>query len=249
MLKVVNNEGQTYLENKYTDIKDINDGIAIVKQGNSYGLVSLTGEEKVKISYQDLTYLFSNYYIAKKDNKYGIINTNNETIIDFNYTNLVYRKTADFIEGVKTAEETDLINRDMQIKATGIVSEVNTEKGYLKVRVNNEYKYYNFKFEEKKASDILKSNTLFLSKKDGKYGFVNKDNVVVVNYIYDDATEQNEYGFSAVKKKWRMGSNRPKGNVIVEPKYNLDNNAIVNFIGKWHISEDLNANYYTDSNN
>ena len=70
-------------------------------------MVSLTGEEKVKISYQDLTYLFSNYYIAKKDNKYGIINTNNETIIDFNYTNLVYRKTADFIEGVKTAEETD----------------------------------------------------------------------------------------------------------------------------------------------
>ena len=249
VLKVVNNEGQTYLEDKYTDIKDINDGIAIVKQGNSYGLVSLTGEEKVKISYQDLTYLFSNYYIAKKDNKYGIINTNNETIIDFNYTNLVYRKTADFIEGVKTAEETDLINRDMQIKATGIVSEVNTEKGYLKVRVNNEYKYYNFKFEEKKASDILKSNTLFLSKKDGKYGFVNKDNVVVVNYIYDDATEQNEYGFSAVKKNGVWGVIDQKGNVIVEPKYNLDNNAIVNFIGKWHISEDLNANYYTDSNN
>ena len=96
---------------------------------------------------------------------------------------------------------------------------------------------------------ILKSNTLFLSKKDGKYGFVNKDNVVVVNYIYDDATEQNEYGFSAVKKNGVWGVIDQKGNVIVEPKYNLDNNAIVNFIGKWHISEDLNANYYTDSNN
>ena len=71
----------------------------------------------------------------------------------------------------------------------------------------------------------------------------------MVNYIYDDATEQNEYGFSAVKKNGVWGVIDQKGNVIVEPKYNLDNNAIVNFIGKWHISEDLNANYYTDSNN
>ena len=28
----------------------------------------------------------------------------------------------------------------------------------------------------------------------GKYGFVDKNGKVVVDYIYDDATEQNEYG-------------------------------------------------------
>lgn len=38
--------------------------------------------------------------------------------------------------------------------------------------LDDEYKYYNFKFEEKTASSLLTSNTLFLSKKDGKYGFV-----------------------------------------------------------------------------
>ena len=54
--------------------------------------------------------------------------------------------------------------------------------------------------------EILKSNTLFLSKKDGKYGYVDKDNVVVVNYIYDDATEQNESGFIAVKKDGKWGA-------------------------------------------
>lgn len=247
-LKVVNSEGQTYLENKYADIKDINDETAIVKQGNNYGLVKLTGEEQTGINYQDLTYLFSNYYIAKKDNKYGVINTNNETIIDFNYTNLIYRKTADFIEGVKTDYETDLIDRDMQVKATGIISEVNNEKGFIRLRVADEYKYYNFKFEEKKASEILKSNTLFLDKKDGKYGFINKEGVVVVNYIYDDATQQNEYGYSGIKKDGLWGVIDQKGNIIVEPKYNLDNNVIIDFIGKWHIGEDLNANYYTDNN-
>lgn len=248
ILKIVNSEGQTYLENKYTDIKDINDEIVIVKQGEKFGLVKLSGEEQIEVSYQDLTYLFSNYYIAKKDNKYGIINTNNEIIIDFNYTNLIYRKTANFIEGVKTDYESDLIGSDMNVKVTGIISEVNDEKGFVKVRVADGYKYYNFKFEEKKLSEILKSNTLFLDKKDGKYGFINKDGVVVVNYVYDDATEQNEYGYSGVKKDGLWGVIDQKGNIIVDPNYNLDNNTIINFIGKWHLSEDLNANYYTDDN-
>ena len=35
-------------------------------------------------------------------------------------------------------------------------------------------KYYNFKFEEKQESDIYPNRTLFLSKKDGKYGYVDK---------------------------------------------------------------------------
>ena len=39
--------------------------------------------------------------------------------------------------------------------------------------------------------EILTDNTIFLDKKDGKYGFVDKNGVVVANYIYEDATEQN----------------------------------------------------------
>ncbi|MCI8486869.1 MAG: hypothetical protein HFJ20_07450, partial [Clostridia bacterium] len=55
------------------------------------------------------------------------------------------------------------------------------------------------------------------------------------------------YGYSGIKKDGLWGVIDQKGNIIVEPKYNLDKNIIVNFIGKWHISEDLNANYYTDN--
>ena len=70
----------------------------------------------------------------------------------------------------------------------------------MKIRVNSEYKYYNFQFEEKKNTEILTGNTLFLSKQDGKYGYVDQNNVVVINYIYDDATEQNDSGYVAVKR-------------------------------------------------
>ena len=108
------------------------------------------------------------------------------------------------------------------------------------------YKYYNFKFEEKEAKDILPSNTLFLSKKDGKYGFVDKKGNKVVDYIYDEATEQNKYGYAAIKKDGKWGSIDNGGNVVIEPTYNLDNNLVIDFIGKWHLGQDLNMNYYCD---
>lgn len=67
-----------------------------------------------------------------------------------------------------------------------IVTEINKDLGYMKIRINGEYKYYNFKFEEKSNIELLKGNTLFLSKKDNKYGFVNKDGIVMVDYIYEE---------------------------------------------------------------
>ena len=85
-----------------------------------------------------------------------------------------------------------------------------------------------------------------MKKENGKYGFVDKNGNVVVDYIYDDATEQNEYGFAAVKQNGLWGSINSEGKNVIEPKYNLDNNLLVDFIGKWHLCEDVSMNYYCE---
>ena len=36
------------------------------------------------------------------------------------------------------------------------------------------------------------------------------------------------------------------GKTVIEPKYNLENNLEIDFIGKWHLGEDLNMNYYCE---
>ena len=114
------------------------------------------------------------------------------------------------------------------------------------MRIADEYKYYDFKCEEKSNTEILEENTIFLSKKDGKYGYVDKKGNVIVDYIYDDATEQNEYGFVSVKKDGKWGSLDSEGKVVAEPKYDLQNNLKIDFIGKWHLGEDINMNYYCE---
>ena len=111
--------------------------------------------------------------------------------------------------------------------------------------VKSPYKYYSLNGDEKKSSEILANNNLFLSKKDNKYGFVDKKGNVVVDYIYDDAREQNDFGYIAVKKDGLWGSINKNGQIIIEPKYNLDENLLIDFIGGYHLGKDLNLMYYT----
>ena len=74
---------------------------------------------------------------------------------------------------------------------------------------------------------------------------MDKNGVVVINYVYDDALEQNASGFVAVKKDGKWGAINSRGETVVEPTYTLDNNTVIDFIGEWHLAEDTNAGYYT----
>ena len=168
--------------------------------------------------------------------------------IEFEYDELIYRTDADVFVGTIGEEDPQILDKEFNQKLTGIISKVDSQRGYIKIRTNGEYKYYNFKFEEKQNTEIFPDNTLFLSKKDGKYGYINKQGEVVVDYIYDDATEQNEYGYVSVNKGGKWGSLDKDGKVVAEPIYTMQNNTVIEFIGKWHLAEDLNANYYTDAN-
>lgn len=247
-LKVINKDLETLVENKFDDVKQLNNENIVFVKNKKYGIMNVEGNIKTKAEYDSIEYIFDNYYIAKKSSKYGIINVENETILPFDYERISYRKEADFIEAEKKdAEVTEVLNTKFEKQVEGIITEVNTNKGYIRVRVGDEYKYYNFRLEEKDVKELLNTNTIFLSKKDGKYGYVDKDEKVVVDYIYEDAKEQNSYGYAAVKKDGKWGAIDKNAKEVSECKYDLENNLIIDFIGKWHMGEDANSYYYTDS--
>ena len=243
--KVVNTQGESFIENKFDEVKSIDGENIIIKKAGKYGIIDKNSEEKIPLEYEDLTYAFSNYYIAKKDGKYGMISIDNEEKMSFTYTYIRYISEADFIQAETDSMESQLLDRNFEVKVTGIVTQINQDKNYIRVRQDGEYKYYNFKLEEKENTEILLSNTIFLSKKDGKYGYVNEKGIVVVDYIYEDATEQNKYGYVAVKKDGKWGCLDSKGKVILKPTYSLDDILVVDFISEWHLALDINANYYT----
>lgn len=247
--EIIDTEGNKYLAGKYDNIISIAGENAIVEDNSKYGVVSIIdGKSIIESKYDNIIYAEGNNYIVEDNSKYGIVNTDGDTLVDLKYSNIVYRSTGNFYEATNKDYTSDLIDSELNVKLSEvIVSEVNEGKGYIKVRENDAYKYYNFRFEEKSSQEILNGNTIFLSRnEEGKYGFVDKNGNVVVNYIYDEAREQNDYGYASVKQDGLWGAVNSNGQIAVSPSYNLNNNILVEFIGKWHLGEDLNLYYFTD---
>lgn len=244
--KIINSSGEQILENLVNQVQSATQRGFVIKENDLYGEVSSSGEKLIESKYQDLKEIKEGIYKAKQNDKYGIIDIDENIKVPFEYTEISYNDKANLFIAEDENYNTSIFDKDYNKKIEGVLTELNTEKSYIRMRINDEYKYYNLNCEEKPNTEILTDNTLFLSKKDGKYGYVDKKGNVVVEYIYDDATEQNEYGFVAVKKDGLWGSLNGEGKEVIEPKYNLENNLLINFIGKWHLGEDLNMNYYCE---
>ena len=245
-MKLINESGKTILDSGFEDIESINAEHLTIKQNGLYGVINSDGTNLINCEYQELKYVYGTYYIAKKDNLYGVISTTGDIKVEFQYTAMSYIKTADFIEAENTSYTTDLIDREFNVVLSSvIVSELNLDKGYIRVREDNDYNYYNFKFEKKSSQEVLTTSTLFLVKENGKYGYENKNGERIVDCIYDDAKEQNKFGYCAIKKDGVWGCLKSDGTVVVSPSINLDDYLYVDFIGTWYLNKDINLNVYT----
>ena len=245
--KVVKRDGTEALSENYDEItailKNPENGV-IYKDGDKFGVMSLSGETTIDATYDDLQEAKTGTFIAKTGDNFGIIDLNGETKVEFKYRGITYNEKADLYVAEDENYNNEVLNSNYEVKLTGMVTDLDDEKGYIEIRQDDEYKYYNFRFEEENEADIFTSNTLFLSKKNGKYGFVDKDGKVVVDYIYDDAGQQNAFGYAGIKKDGKWGSIDRNGNVVQEPTYDLDDYLQVDFIGSWYLGKDLNMNYY-----
>ena len=245
--KVINTEGNTVFNEKFTNIETIKDNVIVYKYNNKYYAYDIENNKKLGKSYKTLKYTANNLFIFRTNNNYGIIDINSETKVKQEYANINYYKDINIyeLEG-KNSDVNVILNGELKEIAKGIISEVNTEKAYIKLWTEDGLGYYNLSGEKIETKDILTNNNLFLSKQNNKFGFVDKEGNVVVDYIYDDAKEQNEFGYVAVKKDGLWGSLNKAGQILVDTKYNLDNNLLVDFIGEYHLGEDINLMYYTD---
>lgn len=244
--ELIDSDGKVILDSGFDDIKSATTNGVIFIKNNLCGEISTSGEVTLEAKYQDLKEIKEGKYIAKQNDKYGIIDNVGNEQLAFEYTGITYNEKADLFFAEDSEYNTSIIDDLYAVKATGILSEVNDEDEYIRIRVNDSYKYYNFKGEETENTKVLKNNTIFLDKQDGKYGYVDKKGNPVTEYIYDDATEQNKYGYVAVKKDGLWGSLDKNGKEVIEPKYKLEDNLKIDFIGKWHLGEDLNMNYYCE---
>ena len=103
---------------------------------------------------------------------------------------------------------------------------------YVKAYSEKEVKYYDLKGKETTYKDLYPNNQIYAAQRNGKWGLVNSNGEVIINYEYDMVTEQNGK-VAGVKKdgKWQIVNT--EGKLVSENKYEvswLD----VTFLGSYY---------------
>lgn len=243
--ELISKDGTVILDSGFEEISSIDGEYLIVKNVGRYGVIDKTGTVIIDTAFDSMSSCFSGTYIVSTAGKYGVIDINKDIKVELKYTNIEYRNDIASLVCENEDYTTDVYTRDLKYVFTGTISKVDTEKGYIRARINEEYKYYNLQYQEISSKEALKGNTLFLVKENGKYGYVNANDEKIVDCIYDDAKEQNEFGFCAVNKDGVWGVLQSNGSVLLEPSVSLDDSININFIGEWHLNENVELNTYT----
>lgn len=236
----------------YTNIlKTENENYSVtVDKNDKYGVINKEGDILIENKYNYIQYLYDNYFIVGGETgKSGIINEKGEEILPIKYEVIQKLDKNDIVQAM-IGNVLELYSKDMK----NIVSmengklEINDE--YIKVYSSNQTTYVSNDGTLKTNFEIF-DNNIFASEREGKWGFVDKDNNVVVDYQYDKVTEVNELGFAGIKKDGKWGVIDGKANIILEPTYKIpEQNGEPYFIGKYYkVISGYETEYFTDNIN
>ncbi len=220
-----------------TDIlsyNQVNDNYAIViDKDNNYNIVDNAGNKKLNENYTYIEYLNNDEFIVTIDGKTGIINAEGNSIIEVNYNAIQQIDGTNALQAVDSENNrTDIIDKDMQIHEGIENAYISKETNYIKLYSETDVKYYNLDGKEITYKEIAPNNSIYADKKDGKWGLVDANGNVVVNYEYDMVTEQNG-NVAGVKKdgKWQIVDT--KGQLVSDNGYTLSW-VNVTFLGKYY---------------
>lgn len=234
---IFNTSGEKIEDQKYKSVYNVeNTNYKItINDENKYGVLDENNNSIISNNYFYIGYLGNNYFVVSGQNgKNGIIDNKGDVILDTKYDTIEKIEDTNLIDAVEINTNTiTLFNNEMKELNKMSNANIFVEKNYIRIYSNKEQKYFNSKGEEKSNKEILSQNKIFSDVKDGKWGFVDSNGNVIVDYIYDDVTEQNSYGFAGIKKDGKWGSINEDGQVIIEPTYTLNNNE-VDFVGEYY---------------
>ncbi len=234
---IFNTSGEKIEDQKYKSVYNVeNTNYKItINDENKYGVLDENNNSIISNNYFYIGYLGNNYFVVSGQNgKNGIIDNKGDVILDTKYDTIEKIEDTNLIDAVEINTNTiTLFNNEMKELNKMSNANIFVEKNYIRIYSNKEQKYFNSNGEEKSNKEILSQNKIFSDVKDGKWGFVDSNGNVIVDYIYDEVTEQNSYGFAGIKKDGKWGSINEDGQVIIEPTYTLNNNE-VDFVGEYY---------------
>lgn len=183
----------------------------------------------------------------QKNGKVGVINVSEKTVIDFEYDIIQKVKDKNALQAIISKENIINMYNNKMVQQVSIKNGVlYTYENYIKLLSNTEMKYLSNDGNLISNKEIFTQNSAFAYNKNGKWGFVNKEDNIILEAKYDIVTEFNSYGYAGICLNGKWGVVNEKGEIIVEPLYKIDWNE-PEFIGKYcKLNFGYGFEYYTD---
>lgn len=222
---LINLEGKQITKPVYDEISSINykEGTFLVKQNELEGIINMKGKVIIKCEYESVT--SDNYYSENGNNKQAGFIVSKKTEDGYRYGYVNYRGTI-ILNPIYTQLErvTEIANE----KGVYFIAFKNGQAGLLK----NNKEILNYEYEDIQYNVL---GSIFITKRNGKYGAVNQEGTTVLYPEYDNVYTGGMY-LNALKDK----------DIFI---FDLNGNKIeTNEVSK---TKTENANYYItiDKNN
>ena len=222
---LINLEGKQITKPVYDEISSINykEGTFLVKQNELEGIINMKGKVIIKCEYESVT--SDNYYSENGNKKQAGFIVNKKTEDGYRYGYANYRGTI-ILNPIYTQLErvTEIANE----KGVYFIAFKNGQAGLLK----NNKEILNYEYEDIQYNVL---GSIFVTKRNGKYGAVNQEGTTVLYPEYDNVYTGGMY-LNALKDK----------DIFI---FDLNGNKIeTNEVSK---TKTENANYYItiDKNN
>ncbi len=222
-----------------------------IDTNDKYGVISKNGTTLIENNYNYIQYLYDNYFIVGGDSgKSGIVNDKGEEILQTNYEVIQRLDNSDIIQAM-VGNVLELYNKQMSKIISMEEGKLDISNNYIKVYSTTQTAYVSLDGSLKTDFEIFPDNKLFAAEKEGRWGFIDKNNNVKLDYQYDKVTELNELGFAGIKKDGKWGVIDKDGNIILEPTYTIpEQNGEPYFIGKYYkVISGYEEEYFTDDLN
>ena len=221
-----------------------------IDKNDKYGLINKNGNILIENKYNYIQYLYDNFFIVGGETrKSGIINEKGEEILPIKYE-VIQKLNKDNIVQAMVGNILELYNKEMKNILSMENGKIEIHDKYIKIYSSTQTAYISNDGIVKNNFELFENN-IFASEREGKWGFVDKDNNVIVDYQYDKVTEINELGFAGIKKDGKWGVIDEKANIILEPTYKIpEQNGEPYFIGKYYkVISGYEEEYFTDDIN
>lgn len=244
--KIVFDLNGNKIDAKYVSYSKVSDKYGIIIDENyNYNIVDKNLNKLLKDDYIYIEYFRNDLFIATKNANTGIIDAAGNVVVPIKYGTITKINGTDILAATLLKNnEIDLINAKGSV-INGLENAVlENNDNYIKIYSKTNVKYYDKEGNEVSYKKLFPNNKVYADSKNGKWGFVDSNGNVIVDYKYEMVTEQ--FGnFVGIKENGKWGVLTVTGTNVIKPTYKL-NNENVRFLSQYYeVKNNLGVSIFT----